>query len=148
MTGRPVYYGNEYKELYEENKKGIVRYKDRHWSDISKEAKELVQKILVSNPSQRASIDRVLGHKWFESILTADEVKQINEFSFKTGKMIVAEEEKIANVPVLPSQMLQNFSLNSKSNSMGSASFSFITSKVGVASNNSHLMVITIFLFA
>jgi len=141
LTGRPVYYGNEYKELYEENKKGIVKYKERHWSDLSKEAKELVQRILVSNPSQRASVDRVLGHKWFESILTADEVKQITEFSFKTGKMLVAEEEKIANIPVLPSQMLQNFSLNSKS-SMGSASFSFITSKVGLPSNNSHFMVI------
>jgi len=142
LTGRPVYYGNEYKELYDENKKAIVRYKDRHWQDISREAKDLVQRILVANPSQRLSVDQVLSHKWFGCSLTADEMKEISDFNFKTKKMLIAEEEGIANIPMSPQQVLPSFSLNSRLSlvGVGSTSLSFVTSKIAHGTNSGKIV--------
>jgi len=123
-------------------KKAIVKYRDRHWHDISREAKDLVQRILVANPLQRLSVDQVLSHKWFGCSLTADEMKEISDFNFKTKKMLVAEEEGIANIPLSPQQVLPTFSLNSRLSlvGIGSTSLSFVTSKVAHGTNSGKMV--------
>jgi len=36
-----------------------------HWAKISKDAQELIQKMLATSPNARYSVDQCLSHKWF-----------------------------------------------------------------------------------
>ena len=47
--------------------KGEYRFPDREWQRISKEAKELVQRLLVVDPKKRATIDNVMKDPWILS---------------------------------------------------------------------------------
>jgi len=50
-----------------------VQMVDPHWNKISKEAKDLIAKLLIKNPAQRISCDLAMKHSWFEPIREAEE---------------------------------------------------------------------------
>jgi len=136
LTGRPAFVGDEYKELLEDNRKGVIPYKEKHWSHISPEAKDLVQRILVPNPHQRISLGKALAHRWFEKMLPPEEMKDISEFNYRMGNMVVGEEDHISNVPVIMPQVSRlSISSRSRSGSIGSISQSFVTSKLGIGAS-------------
>jgi len=45
-----------------------VQLVDPHWQKISKEAKDLIQKLLIKNQAQRITCDNAMKHHWFEPI--------------------------------------------------------------------------------
>merc|ERR1712137_1522798 len=45
-----------------------VQMVDPHWQKISKEAKDLISKLLIKNPAQRITCDNAMKHAWFEPI--------------------------------------------------------------------------------
>ena len=47
--------------------KGEYRFPDREWQRISREAKELVQRLLVVDPKKRATIDNIMKDPWILS---------------------------------------------------------------------------------
>ncbi len=51
------------KELFEEIKSGKYEFNE-NWADISKEAKDLVSKLLIVNPAQRYSMSQAKEHPW------------------------------------------------------------------------------------
>ena len=111
MIGRPTFAGSEYKELLEENRRGIVQFKEKYWANITPEARDLVQRILVANPQQRISLDSVLAHKWFEKVLLPEEMKEIYEFNIKYNGAYVGFSQFLG---------LETFSLEKKTKSPAS----------------------------
>ena len=47
---------------------GAYTLNDRRWKMISEDAKDLVTKLLESDPSDRISLDEALKHPWFDQI--------------------------------------------------------------------------------
>jgi len=41
---------------------------EKEWADISKEAKDLIEKLLVVDPAQRLTMDGALKHPWLEAV--------------------------------------------------------------------------------
>lgn len=41
---------------------------DHHWQKISKDAKDLITKLLTKHPQQRITCELAMKHAWFESI--------------------------------------------------------------------------------
>lgn len=65
LSGVPPFYGATRKEVMQKISKGKFTFKSKVWSIISKEAKELIEKMLTLNPDKRPSAREVLNHPWF-----------------------------------------------------------------------------------
>lgn len=57
--------GLDSREILKQNKKGIVRFKSKYWSGISREANDLVRRLTNPNPEFRITAAEALQHKWF-----------------------------------------------------------------------------------
>ena len=55
-------------DLIEEIKVGKVEYKDEDWTGVSKEAKDLVCKLLEKDSALRFSPIQSLSHEWIMSV--------------------------------------------------------------------------------
>ena len=65
LSGMPPFYGANRKEVMAKIKKGKFSFKSKIWSLISKEAKDLIEKMLTYDPEKRPSCREVLSHPWF-----------------------------------------------------------------------------------
>ena len=66
LCGSPPFYGKNEKEIFSKVLDGNYSFNQKIWSKISKEAKNLVEKLLELNPSKRLSAKEALNHKWFK----------------------------------------------------------------------------------
>ena len=86
LCGYPPFNGNDDDEIFESIKKRKFVFPDAEWANISKEAKDLINKML-SDPLTRLTAEQVLVHPWLVNQLNkntkAKEIK-INFNTFKT----------------------------------------------------------------
>ena len=68
-----------------------LKFPAPHWEDVSREAKSLIKRILVTNPKQRIKANTVLRDRWFQSKVNLLEIQHfvlvcmsslLNLFSF------------------------------------------------------------------
>jgi len=64
LCGFPPFYHESTAQLYKQIKKGEYDFPDPYWTDISPEAKNLVQCLLTVNPKKRYTAEQVLQHPW------------------------------------------------------------------------------------
>ena len=57
--------------------KGKFDFDGEEWDDISREAKDLIKK-LICKPERRLTAEEALDHKWFRKALKGEVVKPIN----------------------------------------------------------------------
>ena len=86
LCGYPPFNGNDDDEIFESIKKRKFVYPEAEWANISKEAKDLINKML-SDPLTRLTAEQVLVHPWLVNQLNkntkAKEIK-LNFNTFKT----------------------------------------------------------------
>ena len=86
LCGYPPFNGNDDDEIFESIKKRKFVFPEAEWANISKEAKDLINKML-SEPLTRLTAEQVLGHPWLVNQLNkntkAKEIK-LNFNTFKT----------------------------------------------------------------
>ena len=68
LCGDPPFYGDTDDEIYASVKRGIVEYSEEEWDQVSKEAKDLINKLLVKNISKRLSAKEALQHEWIKNM--------------------------------------------------------------------------------
>jgi calcium-dependent protein kinase len=66
LCGYPPFNGETDTEIMKAVKKGSFDYPPEEWNTISKEAKDLVSKMLTYDPKQRYSALQCLAHLWFK----------------------------------------------------------------------------------
>ena len=59
LCGYPPFDGKDNAAIHAKIKTGVYEFPDREWSQISSEAKKLVQKMLVLDPAERLSAEQV-----------------------------------------------------------------------------------------
>ena len=64
LCGYEPFYGESDEELIAANKEAEVDYPEGDWSKISKDARDLVEKMLMRHPHQRISAKEALQHPW------------------------------------------------------------------------------------
>eukprot|EP00180_Rhodochaete_pulchella_P001754 Plantae.Rhodophyta-Rhodochaete_pulchella.ctg26249.p1 GENE.Plantae.Rhodophyta-Rhodochaete_pulchella.ctg26249~~Plantae.Rhodophyta-Rhodochaete_pulchella.ctg26249.p1 ORF type:complete len:105 (+),score=20.76 Plantae.Rhodophyta-Rhodochaete_pulchella.ctg26249:28-315(+) len=62
LSGRLPFLGTDIKALTAKIRQGNVSLPDKDWKDISNEAKDLVTKLLCSNPEKRIKASEALEH--------------------------------------------------------------------------------------
>lgn len=75
LCGYPPFYGDDDMEVLQMVQKGKFDFDGEEWDEISKEAKDLIKK-LICKPERRLTAQEALDHKWFKKTLK-DEKKKI-----------------------------------------------------------------------
>ena len=56
--------------------KGVYDFKEKIWTKISKDAKDLISQMLTKDINQRPSANEVIQHKWFQQRLEKEVVDE------------------------------------------------------------------------
>ncbi|KJE97821.1 calcium/calmodulin-dependent protein kinase II gamma M subunit [Capsaspora owczarzaki ATCC 30864] len=64
LAGYPPFWDDDTKVLYEQIKLGEYEYPSPDWDDVSSEARDLIDRLLVQDPAKRLTVDQALAHPW------------------------------------------------------------------------------------
>lgn len=64
LSGMPPFYGDTETQIFKMILKGEVDLQSAPWPNISSQAKDLIRKLLVQNPSKRLTSSEALQHEW------------------------------------------------------------------------------------
>jgi calcium/calmodulin-dependent protein kinase I len=64
LGGYPPFYADTERELFRLTRLGDFEFHEEHWGNISTGAKDLISRLLHTNPTQRASPEEVLASPW------------------------------------------------------------------------------------
>ena len=70
LCGKPPFPGSNEQEIFSKISRGVIKFSDRKWRNISKEAKELLLKMLNKDISQRFSAAEAFAHPWVQNAVT------------------------------------------------------------------------------
>lgn len=85
LCGYPPFYGDDDQEILQMVQKGKFEFDGEEWDDTSKEAKDLIKK-LICKPELRLTAQEALEHKWFRKVLKTEKGKNMNDARLKTFK--------------------------------------------------------------
>mmetsp|Transcript_146266 Transcript_146266/g.354981 ORF Transcript_146266/g.354981 Transcript_146266/m.354981 type:complete len:369 (+) Transcript_146266:87-1193(+) len=77
-------------------RQGLYNLKDPVWDDISEEAKDLVQRLIVVDPEARYSAQEILDHRWFSHELELRQDPIHPEIGKKLAEFRAAMRRKLA----------------------------------------------------
>ena len=117
LCGYPPFNGDTDQEIMDAVKQGEFDFPDEEWSVISKEAKDLIKKMLTYNPKKRPSALEILTHPWFK----------INETKLKDNKQ-------------LAKSALENMKRFKRNKQFEQATISFIVNQLITKEERSDLM--------
>lgn len=66
LAGNLPFMGRSQKELFRKIVIGKYQFQDDSWADISNDARDLVEKLLVTDPDKRLSAHECLEHPWLK----------------------------------------------------------------------------------
>ena len=64
LCGYPPFYGGNKKAIFKNITKGKFKFDKDEWADISDDAKDLIQKLLVKDVDKRFTAGQALHHDW------------------------------------------------------------------------------------
>ena len=87
LCGFPPFYDEENEKMFELIKKCQYDFPSPFWDDISSSAKDLISKLLVTDPKKRLSVEEALKHEWLVGRTTprkpmdylTEKIKGLNE---------------------------------------------------------------------
>ena len=85
LCGYPPFNGNDDDEIFESIKKRKFVFPEAEWANISKEAKDLINKML-SDPLTRLTAEQVLSHPWLVNQLNKNTKSKEIKLNFNTFK--------------------------------------------------------------
>ena len=79
LSGSPPFYHEDNFELFEIIKTGKYSFSAPQWQNISAEAKDLISKLLVTDPEKRLHGQEILAHPWITGQVanTANETEDL-----------------------------------------------------------------------
>jgi len=87
LCGYPPFYGDDNDEILAMVSRGVFDFDGEEWDDISKEAKDLIKK-LITKPERRLTAEDALKHKWVRHMTKSSQnkgiIKKLNISNFKS----------------------------------------------------------------
>ena len=74
LSGKPPFAGKTHTEMEKNIQRGKFSFAGGNWVSISKDAKDLIMKMLVYDPKERITADQVIAHPWIKAQITEDVV--------------------------------------------------------------------------
>lgn len=96
LVGYPPFYHENVRELFKQIRRGAYEFHADQWANISKDAKDLVSRMLVTDPNKRLTCEEVLSHRWMKNApseelgSTLDQMKKLRaKQRFRAAAMAV-----------------------------------------------------------
>ena len=70
LSGRPPFDGSDDKEIVKNVKIGAYSLSGSEWKGISKDAVDLIKRMLTYNPANRISAEEAIDHPWIKKKVT------------------------------------------------------------------------------
>lgn len=67
LCGFPPFYGESLPEVFEQIMKAEYDFPDPYWTEVTKEAKDFISKLLVVDAKKRLTSEQALAHPWIQS---------------------------------------------------------------------------------
>jgi calcium/calmodulin-dependent protein kinase I len=67
LCGFPPFYGKTVPEIFERIMAADYDFPEEYWDEVSEDAKDFIEQLLVVNPQKRLTIDEALKHKWLKA---------------------------------------------------------------------------------
>ena len=67
LSGQPPFKGENDVEIYQSIKEGKYNFDDEKWDDISNDAKDLINNLLIKDINKRYSAKQALSHPWIKN---------------------------------------------------------------------------------
>lgn len=83
LCGRMPFGGNSNREIFKNIQKGMYDMNVDPLPKVSNEAKDLISKLLKSNPEERLSAEEALQHPWFEKLNIRDKLSDLSSKKIK-----------------------------------------------------------------
>ncbi|CAG8553461.1 28_t:CDS:2, partial [Scutellospora calospora] len=104
LCGYPPFYGENQAELLQSIMAGQYEYEDEDWCEISKDAIDLVDKLLCYNPLDRITAKQALQHSWFHSAADVNLLDNVRKNlspkdAFKRAVHLVQGVNRLRNLP-------------------------------------------------
>jgi serine/threonine protein kinase len=66
LSGIPPFYEEDNFALFEKIKNVEYDFNDPIWKSVSKDAKDIIKRLLVADPSKRMTCEELLAHDWIK----------------------------------------------------------------------------------
>ena len=84
LSGTPPFFHEDNFELFDLIKAGKYEFDAPAWKIISKEAKDLITKLLITDPEKRITAEEIRGHPWIDGTYKASK-KNLNTLEAMKG---------------------------------------------------------------
>jgi len=72
LVGFPPFYAENNAKLFDKIMAGKFSFPSPYWDSISTEAKDLIKKMLVVDPTKRISTQDIVNHIWIKGLVTSN----------------------------------------------------------------------------
>jgi calcium/calmodulin-dependent protein kinase I len=86
LCGFPPFYDEDNDKLFEIIKSGNFDFPSPYWDTVSDNAKDLIKKLIILDPSQRLTADDILKHPWLTGSNNADQPLPFNASEYQKFK--------------------------------------------------------------
>jgi len=93
LCGFPPFYSESVPEVFEQIMKAEYDYPDEYWEEISSEAKDFIDHLLVVDVEKRLTAEQALDHAWLKSTAQKKKGGVLGKFKDKM-RAYVAEKKK------------------------------------------------------
>jgi serine/threonine protein kinase len=100
LCGFPPFYAEDNNELFEYIKNAKYEFASPYWDHVSEEAKDLIQKLLVVEPSKRLSCEEILKHPWLNKCNYSNETLMFKDDYTEFRKKIKLKSAIMASLIV------------------------------------------------
>ncbi|KAA6391415.1 MAG: putative Calcium/calmodulin-dependent protein kinase type 1 [Streblomastix strix] len=76
LCGFPPFFDENDMKLYEKIQKGKYEFVSPYWDPISKQAKDLISRLLIVDPKKRYTVNQALQHPWFTESLPTNSLNE------------------------------------------------------------------------
>lgn len=91
LSGYPPFSDEDKKHKLETQiKNGVYDFPDEHWSHVSYGAKDVIRRLLCTDPVQRATLDEILEHEWIKS--DAEMQRKAHALMYPNESMNISDE--------------------------------------------------------
>jgi calcium-dependent protein kinase len=107
LCGYPPFYGDTDPEIFASVRAGRYDFDSPEWTNVSAEAKDLISRLLLLDPSKRLTADEALRHPWLSGFAPSTEIN-LNSNIFSSLKRFTGHNKlKKAALAVIADQMTE-----------------------------------------
>lgn len=97
LSGYPPFADeNNPKHVENQIKNGVYDFPDEYWSHVSRDAKDVIKRLLCTDPVRRATLEEILEHEWIKSDVAMQ--RKAHALMYPTSESMIISDDSSSPV--------------------------------------------------